>query len=221
MLHGIEKKDEAYFAAVTERQKMPQQLLPIMDAFSPFLADRQYRCQWSMEVRVAGQVDYFIDATCRGGLPSTASQLLLWDNFPEIIFHGARGELVEPKPTARFSAECMVKVNGEQGAWDTLVIPPGLEDNLHVSGCCMVKGQPWFPPEPGVIEQEVGWLVATGDTPTETAKEMNRLADLLPDGADAAVESLADIIREVESEQEQGIKFTNLPMPEPDVVLER
>jgi hypothetical protein len=34
MLHGIEKKDEAYFAAVTEREKMPEEMLPIMDAFS-------------------------------------------------------------------------------------------------------------------------------------------------------------------------------------------
>jgi hypothetical protein len=83
----------------------------------------------------------------------------------------------------------------------------------------MVDGQIWYPADEKPIE-ELGWLVATGDTPTECAKEMNRLADLLPDGADAAVEELADIIREIEEAEDKGIKFTDQPMPEPEVVLE-
>ena len=218
MLHGIEHKDLAYFAAVTERSKMPEELLPIMDAFSPFLGQCAYRCQWSMEVRVADEGNFFIDDTTRGGLPSTAS-FLKASNVAEVIYHGARGEFVEIEYPFKFSAECMVRVHGEPGAWETIVLPEELKSELNLADCCEVDGQPWFPSDEGSVE-ELGWLVATGDTPTETAKRMNELADMLPDGADAAVESLADIIREIEEMGEQGIQFTEMPMPEPEVVLE-
>jgi hypothetical protein len=84
---------------------------------------------------------------------------------------------------------------------------------------CEVDGQPWFPPAEGNAEG-LGWLVATGDTPIETAERMNELADMLPDGADASVEALADIIREVEEMESQGVHFTSAPMPDPEIVLE-
>lgn len=218
MLHGIERKDEAYFAAVTKRKDMPKELTEIMEAFSPFLAQCEYRCQWSMEVRVAEAGNFFIDATTRGGLPSTAS-LLMAKNLPEIIWAGAHGALVEPDYGFKYSAECMVKVKGEPGEWSTIVIPEELQANLKVSDCCMVDGQIWFPADEGRSD-EIGWLVATGNTPTEVAKKMNDLADALPDGADAAVESLADVIREIEAEQQKGIEFGKHEMPSPEVVLE-
>lgn len=218
MIHGLEKKDEAYIAAVTKKKDMPEQLTRIMDAFSPFLQHMQYACQWCMEVRVAGDKNFFIDATTRSGLPSTATFTKV-KNVEDIIFYGAHGELVEPDYGFKYSAEAMVKLNGDQGAWETFVMPPELEDHLKVYDCCMVDGQYWFPSDDKPIT-EIGWLVATGDTPTEVAKEMNRLADLLPDGFDAAVESLADVIREVDDEQKKGIEFGTHPMPEPEVVLE-
>ena len=218
MLHGIEAKDKAYFGAVTQRDHMPKELLPVMEAFSPFLKQSGYRQQWSMEVRVTDEASFFIDCTTRGGLPSTGSQILAMSNLPEVIFHGAAGNFVEAQYNCKFTAECMVSVSGEQNAWETIVLPDELRPHLMLADYCEVNGQPWFPCDEDKID-EIGWLVATGDTPTETAQRMNELADMLPDGADAAVESLADIIREVEAEQDKGIRFTDAPMPEPEIVL--
>jgi 1-acyl-sn-glycerol-3-phosphate acyltransferase len=158
--------------------------------------------QWSMEVRVSDEGNFFIDATVRGGLPSTAS-LMKAKNFCQIIYHGAHGEMVEPEYGYKFSAECMVKITGADGAWNTVVLEPEIQDALMLADCCEVDEQPWFPADDKAVE-EVGWLCATGDTPTEVAKEMNRLADLLPDGADASVEALASIIREISEEEERA-----------------
>ena len=220
MLHGIEAKDESYFSAVTKREDMPEQLLPIMEAFSPYLKEQKYRCQWSMEVRVADDADYFIDATCRGGLPSTGSQCMAIDNLGEIIYEGAGGVMVEPKYNCKFTAETMVKIHGEVNSWNTIALTPELCEHLQLSGYCMIDGKPWFPPEPGVIDDEVGWLVTTGDTPTECLKLMNELADELPDGVTASVESLADVIREVEEMSRAGIKLTDVVLPPAEIVLE-
>ena len=220
MLHGIEAKDEAYFSAVTKREDMPEQLLPIMEAFSPYLKETQYRCQWSMEVRVNDEGNFFIDPTCRGGLPSTGSQCLALDNLADIIYEGADGNLVEPKYNCRFTAEAMVKIHGEINAWNTMELTPKLREHLQMSGYCMVGDKPWFPPEAGVVEDEIGWLVATGDTPTATLDLLNALADELPDGCSASVESVADVVREIEAMKDEGIKLTDAVMPEADIVLE-
>jgi hypothetical protein len=220
MLHGIEAKDEAYLSAVTRKEDMPQELLPIMEAFSEKLMEAKYRCQWSMEVRVAEDADYFIDPTCRGGLPSTGSQLLALDNLDDIIFYGAQGQLVEPEYNCKFTGEVMTKIHGEVNSWNTMEMVSEIKEHLQISGCCWCNGQPWFPPEPGIIEDEIGWLVATGDTLEEVALKLNELADMLPDGVIASVEDLSSVIKEINSEQEEGINFTDKPVPEPAIVLE-
>jgi len=219
ILHGIEKKDSAYFSAVTPREKMPEELLPIMDAFSPFLKEVGYRNQWSMEVRVKPPKNYFIDATTRGGLPSTAS-FLAAKNVDEVIYHGARGEFVDIDYGFKFSAECMVNMKGSEHAWGTAVLPPEVRKNLLFQQCCDEDGQLWYPP----LHTEgntIGWLRSTGDSPKEVLVNMNKLADALPDGLNAQVEDLAAVIREIEAEGEQGIKFTDAKMPDPAIVLEK
>jgi hypothetical protein len=217
MLHGIERKNKAYLSAVTERAAMPEQLLAVMDALSPFLKEVGYRNQWSMENRVTEDKNYFIDATCRGGLPSTGS-FLMAKNVPEVIYAGARGELVEVDYGFKFSAECAVEIEPNPDGWGTIILKPEVKEALLAQQNCEHQGQLWFPPT-GSASGHIGWLVAVGDTPTEVAERMNALADQLPDGADAAVESLADILREVESEEDSGIRFTDEEMPDPEIVL--
>ena len=219
MLHGIEAKDEAYFAAVTPRNKMPDALVHIMDAFSPFLAETGFASQWSMEVRVTETENYFIDATARGGLPSTGS-FLEARNVADIFYHGANGDLVEPEYGFNFAAEAMVKIKSDPNAWGSIVIPDELNDRLKVYDACQLDGKVMFPSDNGKPIDEIGWLVATGDTPTATLKTMNELADQLPSGAEAAVEGLAGILRQIEAEQDAGIDFTDQPVPAPAVVLE-
>lgn len=217
MSHGLEAKDEALFSAITKRPEMPEELTHIMDAFTPFLTKCGGANQMSFEVRVTDIEAFWIDSTNRGGLPSTAS-FLKAKNVSEVIYAGAQGELVEIDYGFKFSAECMVKIKSADGVWGTIVLPDELKDEVLLADYCEEDGQPWFPADDAAI-CEVGWLVATGDTPTEVAKRMNELADLLPDGADASVEALAEIIREIESEHEQGIKFTDQPLPDPEIVL--
>lgn len=218
-LHGIEAKDESYFSAVTFFDNLPEELTAILLAFSPLLKESGARTQRSIEVRVTEDKALFLDDTERGGLPSTGSQLLSMDNFPEVIYGGANGVLVQPEYNCKFTAECMVRIKGQSNSWETMNVAKELEPHLMLSDCCMVDERVWFPPDEEPCET-VGWLVATGDTPVETAQNMNELADMLPDGADASVESLSEVIREIEEMQSKGLDFTKQKMPKPEVVLE-
>lgn len=219
MLNGLEHKDTTYFSAVTERGDMPEQIQKILTAFSPFCEQRRYRNQWSMEVRVKNDAAYFIDATCRSGMPSSASQQLLWNNFAEIIWAGANGELVQPDPVAKFSIECMVTSKTGKDCWDVVELPTALERSVRFSNCAMVDACYAFAPDE-FHSGELGWLCAIGDTPKETLETAKDLADQLPDGLDANIENLTGLIKEIEIGEQQGIPFTESTLPEPAEVIE-
>lgn len=218
MLNGIEWKDKSYFSAVTRSELMPDQLQVVMESFAPILERYGYRNQWSMEVRVKDDKAFFIDATCRGGMPSSGSQQLLWANFPEILYYGAAGELVEPIPDAEFSIECMVTCQTGEEGWE-VAHTPELGRELRMSNCGMV-GECWvFPPDPH-SHGELGWLVATGNTPDAVLQDIKDAADRLPDGLDANVEALAGVLKEIDTAAEEGIPFTKKKVPPPASVIE-
>jgi hypothetical protein len=218
MLNGLEFKDTTYFSAVTKRSEMPEQLQEILEAFSPLLGQFNYENQWSMEVRVKDEKSYFIDPTCRGGMPSSGSQQLIWKNFPEIIWAGANGELMEPEPAGKFSLECMVSTTTDKESWDVLEFDKDLFPWLRLSACAFIKGRYCFPPDE-FHGGDLGWLVTIGDTPAETLDRAKELADLLPDGCDAKLENLVGLIKEVESAADNDIPFTEQEIPQPAEVV--
>jgi hypothetical protein len=219
MLHGLERKDAAYFSAVTPIDKMPDEIMEVITAFSPYMKEVGYRCQWSMEIRVTEEEAFFIDPTCRGGLPSTRT-LLEARNLPEIILAGAQGELIEPDYGFKFSAECMVNSKDNSDFASPVALTDEVKEAFMLQQCYEDEaGTIWYPP----LDENngsLGWLCATGNTPKETLQTMNHLADELPDGLNAAVEDLAEIIREIETMDETGIEFTQQPVPSAEIVFE-
>lgn len=215
MLHGDEEKDRCYLGAVTQFGDMPDELRDIMEAFSPVLAKERYRNQFSMETRDGR----FIDATMRGGLPSTASQLNTWSNFPDIVWAGANGELVEPIPGNEFSAEAILSLKGSKDEWGKTRIDKSLKDQAKFTGCCEVDGAICFPPD-GHEGNDVGWLVCGGDTMEQAVTGLIELAGQLPDGLSAATEALPGLLDKIQKAQDEGITFSEEPIPEPETALD-
>jgi hypothetical protein len=112
----------------------------------------------------------------------------------------------------------MITCKPDKEAWTTVEIDPALEDHCRFSYCGFLDGCYVFPPDE-IHHGELGWLCCTGDTPDEVLKKAKELADLLPDGLNSDVESLAPVIKEVQTMKEQDIPFTDHPMPEPAAVL--
>lgn len=219
MLHGVEWKDRSYFGAVATKQQMPRQVREVLAVYGPVLGKEMYRNQFSCEIRVKGKESYFIDPTCRFGLPSTGSQLELWKNWSEIVWHGANGELVEPVATAKYSAEAIVKMAGDHTEWRVADVPKELKRWLKLADYCEYEGLTCFPNSDSPGGDEVGWVVGIGQTPEEAIKHINRNADLLPDGMDANTECLAYVLKEIEQLSKKGIGYVNDAMPPVGLVL--
>ena len=198
---------------------MPSQINDVLLAFAPFFKAKRFRNQFSMEIRVKDDHAYFTDATTRLGLPSTASQLEAWDNYPEIVWAGAHGELVQPETSVRFTAELNVSVHQEGDLWPTVETSPEMASWLKLGNCMWRDGVTSFPTE--CLEPEhAGWIVATGQTPREAVDKVKGYLDELPEGLSADAAQLAEVIKEIEKEEEKGIEFTDQPMPAPAEVVQ-
>lgn len=218
MLNGLEHKDKGYIGAVTERGDMPKQLTDVLNAFGPVLAEYRCRNQWSTEVRVKDGKGYFTDPTPRGGLPSTASQLALWSNFPEIVLAGAHGELIDPIPTGRYSAECMITGKSKKEQWPAVEIPKELEEWTAFGNCCQIDGRLVFPSDDSYGD-DLGWLVAVGDTLEQVIDNLKAHADILPDGLEANTDAMVDLLVEAIKAEKEGIEFGSETIPRPESAL--
>lgn len=217
-LRGIEAKDKGYFSAVTKLSDMPDYQSEILEVFGEVLKPYRYRNLFSIEIRVKDDKAFFIDPCCRGPLPATGSQMMVWKNLGDVIWAGAHGDLVEPEPAAHFTAECVLTMKGDKTAWRVTDWPKALQPWMKIPDCCMVDGKLGIPPD-DQHGDEIGWLVALGDTPTETLDSLKEQAAVLPDGVDAHLHALVDLVTEAEKMREEGIPITEKPMPEPAEVV--
>lgn len=219
MMDGFEWKDKGYFGAFKKTEDMPDQTKAVLEAFAPVLKKHGHVNFWSMEIRVKGNQFYFIDPTPRGPLPGSGSQMEIYGNLAEIILGGANGSLIEPEPTAKFSAECVLTMKQEKPSWRSVEIPKDLQQWVKLSGSCFIDNRDWFPHEDDHGE-EIGWMVAIGNTPAETIETMLEQEKNLPDGVSANTQSLVDLLKEIHKSESEGIEFTPMEVPKPSIVVE-
>lgn len=220
VLHGMEAKDKGYLCTFQPFADLPPEVRKVSEAFAPVLRRYGYRSFFSTEVRITKDGEsFFIDPTCRAGSPPSQVMTEMLDNFPEIIMEGARGNLVEPYPAAKFGVQCVVNVKGELGQWKTLQVGYELDRWLKCGNAMMHNGCIVFPPDPEQNYQQSCWLVGIGDTLEEAIKHLTLNAAMLPDGASCDVSPLADLLVQVQKAEADGMKFTPDKVPGPEIVL--
>ena len=217
-IQGYEAKDKAYLMAAQKYSELPDSVRAVNEAFAPVLKEYRYRNFWSTEIRVNEEGVYFIDPCCRAPSPAGECQLELYSNLGEIVWAGANGELVEPVSTANFAAQCVLSIKDEGQHWVVFNPDAKLRPWLKCGNSCEIDGKICFPPT-GQRCDELGWLVALGDTVEEALDILNDRVALLPDGVTAHTEALVDLLEEVHEAEEEGIQFSDEPLPEPATAL--
>jgi len=215
---GYEKKNECYFAVVKPMEEMAEEFRIVNEMVGPELARYNYRQFFSTEVRVKGDKSYFIDPTCRTASPAGEEMLDLFGNIGDIMWHGAHGELVEPEITARFAGEAYMHWTAGEDEWKCVTVPEGLPAEVKLYGCMKLDGAYWWPPED---EEVIGCIVSTEDDPQKVIDNIKETAEALEESSVRVdIESFADLLKEIELAQKQGIDFTDKKLPEPASVLD-
>lgn len=215
---GYEKKNETYLATVKPMSEVPECFTCVNEAIAPVLAKYHYRQFFSTEVRVKDDVSYFIDPTCRTASPAGEEMLDLFGNIGDIFWRGAHGELVEPDITAEFAGEAYIHWTGEKNEWKCLKVPKDFRDRVKIYGSAFVDGAYWWPPDE---EEVIGCIVGIGDTPDEVIDSIKESVEALKDESISVnMASFVDLLKEIEKAEEEGIEFTDKPMPEPATVID-
>ena len=143
----------------------------------------------------------------------------MYGNFSEIIYRGACGELVDPEMTAKFCGEAVIAYTGDKEGWKCIRIPEEVRHWVKLYACGYDDGAYHFPPAQD--PEAIGCAVGLGDTPDEVLDRLKEIREALKDSAvDVKIEPIADLLKEIEEAQEQGIPFSEHKMPEPAEVLQ-
>jgi hypothetical protein len=219
-VQGYEAKDKGYLGTIQEYSKMPKQVTEVNEALASTLAEYSYRNFFSTEIRVKGDKNYLIDPCCRCPSPSTEAQSKLYGNLGDIIWYGANGEMIDPEPTAKFAAECILTLKGSKDGWRMAEVPTELDEWVMCGSSCLIDGRICFPSD-GSDGDEAGWLVATGDTIEETIDTLKERCEMLSgSGFSPQPECLAGLLAQIKESESKGMEFTEQTIPKPETVLD-
>ena len=216
---GYEKKNELYLGARTDYDDLPEEVRLVNEAWAPVMREYGYRNFFATEIRNLDGVPYYIDPTMR--MPGQTGEQLLetMDNLPEVIWAGARGELVPPKWNADFAASATLNYQGDCDDWKVIRIPK--EASQWVKLCrYMQDGDEYhFPPNP---RNDVGVVIGMGDTIENTIKAVNENFEAIGDDTlSVKTDGFMDLLEDIHKAEAEGIEFTKGKVPEPEVALEK
>lgn len=217
---GYEKKGLGYFGAVMPRVEVPKVIWEPCELLAPVLAEYNYCNFFSTEVRVVDGKGVLLDPCCRCPSPAGEEQLEMFENFGEIVWHGANGELVQPKWAAKYCGESVIQWTGDKEAPKALRVPEEVRQWVKLYGCAYADDAFHFPPtqDPDAL----GCIVGIGDTPDEVLEHLKHIRSELKDQpVELRLDQMADLIEEINEAKEMGIEFgEGHEMPEPAAVLD-
>ena len=205
---GLEKKDEVHIETVTLYKYLPEQLQHANEELAKYFKKYSSRGIFATEVRIDKQgIGYFTDPCIRIPYPPIEGMLMIYKNWGHIVFHGARGELVEPEPIDQYFALCSLHSDYSVDEDYALEIPKKDYDFVKIPDKTVQDGTVIALPRRGDWDL-VGRVVGIGSTPEQAVKECTERAkrikgDKLTESSDDLKDALACIAKA----KKQGINF--------------
>lgn len=204
-LWGIEIKDCGYLGKITDT--FPKQIDYVNGKLSPLFKKEKVKAFYSNEMRIDKKRDaYLIDMTCRCPNPPYQLHCLMWDNLAEIIYEGAKGNLVVPKAKAKYGAVAIINSDFAAKNWLALDVPEKVRPYTFIMNMCMYKNEIYTVP---VYElSEIGAVVGIGNTMEEAIKMCKANAEQIKgDSLEIDVDSLDKATETFKEARSYGIIF--------------
>ncbi len=213
-IQGYEVKDVSYIGVCHAYDKMPKQVLEVNARLAPVFESYNYRGFWSSEIRVPPDgKPYLTDPCCRAGSPPSELYQEMFSNWGDIIWAGAHGELVTPKPVGKFGVEVLIHSQWADTHWQAIYFPPELRKWVKLRNLCQ-KGDTWHVAPQTVGLPEIGAVVAVDDSLLGAIKKAKSYCEQI-EGFQIELNlkhlmTAVDVIREAEA---KGLKFSDSPLP--------
>jgi hypothetical protein len=176
-MSGVEIKDKGYLGKISDYKDMAEPIRIVNEALAKVLNYYQYRNFISLEFRVTKDgTPWVIDPCCRAGSPPSELQMLMYGNLAEIMWHGADGEVVDPEPTGKWGAQCMMVSQWATKNWQAIDFPKEIRENVKLHYPAVINGRYYNVPQ-DFLSESIGAVVAVGDTMDAAIKEVKKLAE--------------------------------------------
>jgi hypothetical protein len=202
-LYGFEGKDKCYIAKSCLYEEIPEEIRSVNGKLADMFKVERFRGFWSTEIRITPKrVPYLIDPTPRMGSPPGELYMNMISTWPDILWQGAHGNLVEPVFEAKFGAELLLHSTFADENWLPVDFPKKYADNVKLRNCCMIESRRYIAPQ-WVGLPEVGAVVAMGDTLEDAIEECQEIGEAVQayylEVYPNAFDLMVDKVKELES----------------------
>ena len=175
---GLEIKDACYVTKFQKASDAPAPLQRTDSDLAGIMKEFGYRGFFSTEVRVGkDQKPYLIDVTARMGAPPGFLLMEMLDNFSDIVWRGANGELVEPEFKHAYGAEIEIESpSANERRWQPVEFDPQFRRQIKMIMPCRIEGRFYCAPgmfgTPSAVSS-----IGTGDTIDQAVKSAIKAAE--------------------------------------------
>ena len=214
--YGIEIKNRAYCSTYTTFDKLPKVLKYTTKGLAKLIAEygeNGCRSNVSTEVRVDKKTGegHLIDITQRMPSPPSEGQQIWIENLAEIIYKGARGQVVEPV----FKKKYMVQVavySGIKDAPQEITVPKDIQPYVKFMNYCMIADDKYgIIPElvpPSEPTTEVGYICYCDDSIEKCFDKIEEMSKKISgEHLSFCFDAKEDVMKELKVMKSKGIEF--------------
>lgn len=177
--YGYEIKDQAYIGKIGPYKDFPAVLTKTNGQLASTFKERKMRGWYSSEVRVdEKKVGYMIDPCMRMGAPPGEAMVEAYSNIAEIVWEGAQGNLVAPKPVGKYCAIALGYSSYADKNWMTLEVDKKEQQWLKIRCETRIKGKSYYVPQASEA-YTVAAAVAIGNTVKEVIETVKKRAEMI------------------------------------------
>lgn len=203
-LVGIEVKDAGFAGRIVKFSDLAEPIQRVTSAMAEMMESYDHRGAFSNEIRMDHtKKPYMIDACQRCPNPPSALYGAMYTNFPEIVWAGANGEILDPEYEFTHGVQLQGKSDWADGErWLPIDFDPKLRPNVRITNGYKKKDQYWHVPLRFGIK-EVCNILGWGNSYPEAIAMATKVAEgvsgcdlkLNTDALDKAVESIDAIAK--------------------------
>ena len=193
--YGVEAKSEAYVGKWCKYEKLPKQIQDSNERIAGDLKSAQCRSWFGIEMRVTKDGNYVAeDPLARFGSPMGELCFEWVTNLAEVLWEGAGGVCVDPKPKSLYGAELLIHSEYASDNWSPIQFPAKHRDHIKFRNMTILDGKFYTVPQTVGVSQvcAVIGMQGTLEAAVEEVKEIaaqvvGYKVDTSTAGLDAAV----------------------------------
>ncbi len=213
-MQGYEIKDAGLIGAIKAYDELPEPVRIVNESIAPTLLSLGCRGFFSTEVRVQKDGEPFLtDPCCRAGSPPNELYQEVYSNWPEIIWGGAHGELIEPKPVCKFGVEVMIHSTWADKNWEAVYYPEKVAQWVKLRNMTRIGDVNYVAPQ-DVGLPEIGAVIGIGDTLLEAIKHVKENASEVEGyQIEIRMDSIVTALDTIREGDKLGMTFSDDPLP--------